>query len=87
MPVRCYGLGCKDASCHRCRSGRWSGYQWGYLPRDCCLLNARRVRKDELDTYRLFGPVEHWWICPECKRCFGVQPELMGVCVDDVPAP
>ena len=63
--------------CYECSTRRESPYTFGYLPRDCCVLQARPVRKDEYKTYRLTGPVEDWWICPECRRCFGREPAQM----------
>jgi hypothetical protein len=87
MPARCYGRDCVEAECSQCRTGKWSSYLWGYLPHDCCLLNARPLRKDELSTYRLAPPWAGWWTCPTCHRCFGLEPATMGFCVDDYPAP
>lgn len=74
--------------CYECRTQRESPYTYGYLPRDCCLLNARPVRdRDELKKYRLVGEVADWWICPECHRTFSLEPAQMGKFADQRRSP
>lgn len=58
--------------CADCRTGRSvlnSLLIRNRLPIKCCRANSRPVRKDEIDSYRLYQDCP-WLICTTCKRTF-----------------
>jgi hypothetical protein len=64
-------------ACNVCVSGRLSASAESWAPHECCLINVRPCRKDELKSYKL-APSDTWVICITCARTFPTQPEQVG---------
>lgn len=58
-----------DKECPACRTGYlgWPELRENRLPKDCCRLHSRPIRKGEAEQFRL-GSTCPWYLCKECAR-------------------